>query len=227
MRALAARGETLRCSETGAAPAWQGATREQIGAFMTEEQRRPGGMQRPSNAAGLVPGAARWYQTTPNSMRSGPRRDASRPRRVTSCASEVPPLQLGTDPSLRWLAARGETPRCTETGAAPGWPGATREQIGAFMTEEQRRPGGMQRPSNAAGLLPRAAGAGRRDAAPRRGSGAPATSGRLAGDRCARAVGVEGGGQLRRDGARVLVLDLVALHHVDELSAPQQRDRRR
>ncbi len=28
------------------------------------------------------------------------------------------------------LAARGRTPRCTEIGAAPGWQGATREQIG-------------------------------------------------------------------------------------------------
>ena len=37
------------------------------------------------------------------------------------------------------LAARGRTPRCTEIGAAPGWQGATREQIGAFVTEEQRR----------------------------------------------------------------------------------------
>ena len=37
------------------------------------------------------------------------------------------------------LAARGETPRCTEIGAAPAWQGATREQIGAFVTEEQRR----------------------------------------------------------------------------------------
>ena len=36
------------------------------------------------------------------------------------------------------LAARGRTPRCTEIGAGPGWQGATREQIGAFVTEEQR-----------------------------------------------------------------------------------------
>ena len=40
------------------------------------------------------------------------------------------------------LAARGGTPRCTEIGAAPAWQGATREQIGAFVTEEQRRHAG-------------------------------------------------------------------------------------
>ena len=37
------------------------------------------------------------------------------------------------------LAARGRTPRCNEIGAAPGWQGAAREQIAAFVTEEQRR----------------------------------------------------------------------------------------
>ena len=40
------------------------------------------------------------------------------------------------------LAVRGETPRCTEIGGAPAWQGATREQIGAFVTEEQRRKAG-------------------------------------------------------------------------------------
>ena len=37
------------------------------------------------------------------------------------------------------LAARRETPRCTEIGDAPGWQGATREHIGSCVTEEQRR----------------------------------------------------------------------------------------
>ena len=37
------------------------------------------------------------------------------------------------------LGARGETPRCTEIGDAPDWQGATREQIGTFVTAEQRR----------------------------------------------------------------------------------------
>ena len=80
-------------------------------------------------------------------------------------------------------AARGETPRCTEIGDAPAWQGATREQIGAFVTEElsgsagfhadpptATPPRGMQREtaefcgkrriqreSNAVGLSPRAA----------------------------------------------------------------------
>ena len=40
------------------------------------------------------------------------------------------------------LAARGGTPRCTEIGAAPAWQGATREQIGAFVTKKQRRHAG-------------------------------------------------------------------------------------
>ena len=40
------------------------------------------------------------------------------------------------------LAARGETPRCIEIGGAPAWQGATREQIGGFVTEEQRRHAG-------------------------------------------------------------------------------------
>ena len=40
------------------------------------------------------------------------------------------------------LAARGETPRRTEIGAAPAWQGATREHIGRCVTEEQRRHAG-------------------------------------------------------------------------------------
>ena len=38
------------------------------------------------------------------------------------------------------LAVRGETPRCTEIGGAPAWQGATREQIGAFVTPAIRSP---------------------------------------------------------------------------------------
>jgi len=40
------------------------------------------------------------------------------------------------------LAARGETPRGTESGDPPGPQGATREQTGLFVTEEQRRGAG-------------------------------------------------------------------------------------
>ena len=53
------RGETPRRTESGEAPAWQGATREHIGQYPTEEQRSPRGMHRRSNAAGLLPRAAR------------------------------------------------------------------------------------------------------------------------------------------------------------------------
>ena len=87
--------------------------------------------------------------------------------------------RVSSDVQSYALAARGETPRCTEIGSAPGWQGATREQIGAFVTEELSGsadyhadppavapPDGTgsklgnlrpQRQSNAAGLLPRAA----------------------------------------------------------------------
>ena len=54
------------------------------------------------------------------------------------------------------LGARGETPRCTETGDAPRPARRDEGANWAFVTEEQRSPGGMQRPSNAAGLSPRA-----------------------------------------------------------------------
>ena len=48
-------------------------------------------------------------------------------------------------------------PRAIESGRALGWPGATREKTGLFLTEEQRRAAEMPRRSNAAGVLPRAA----------------------------------------------------------------------
>ena len=73
------------------------------------------------------------------------------------------------------LAARGETPRSTESGEAPAWQGATREHIGQYSTEEQRSPRGMHRRSNAAGLLPRAA-TGRLHGGPSRAAGCRAYS---------------------------------------------------
>ena len=51
-------------------------------------------------------------------------------------AYPVPPNRVG-------LAARGRSPRCTEIGAAPARQCATREQIGAFVTEEHRRQPGQ------------------------------------------------------------------------------------
>ena len=57
----------------------------------------------------------------------------------------------------RLLAARGGTPRCTEIGAAPAWQGATREQIGVFVTPAIRSPappdtGYSVKPQNSAGI---------------------------------------------------------------------------
>ena len=42
----------------------------------------------------------------------------------------------------RWRGARGGTPRCTETGEAPGSRGATREHTGPYVIEEQQSEAG-------------------------------------------------------------------------------------
>ena len=43
------------------APGRQGATREHIGEFVTEEQRRPGGMHRQPNATVIMTGATKAH----------------------------------------------------------------------------------------------------------------------------------------------------------------------
>ena len=62
------------------------------------------------------------------------------------------------------LAARGESPRCTEIGGAPGWQGATREHIGVCVTEEQRCQAGCSANRMQGGFQHGLLGAGSQDA---------------------------------------------------------------
>ena len=51
-------------------------------------------------------------------------------RKALASEGVIRPPATERAPVLDTLRGRGETPRCTESGQAPGWQGATREHIG-------------------------------------------------------------------------------------------------
>ena len=78
------------------------------------------------------------------------------PHTARSCSQELR-VWLRAPARQHALAVRGDTPRCTENGDAPGLARRAEGEYRPVFDREATLPAGMQRRSNAAGLLPRAA----------------------------------------------------------------------